>query len=339
FLSELGRCRIHEEFGAEAKPLVCRMFPLQFVPHEEQAMLTLRRACPSAAADEGRELSVHLSEARRLADEGSLVDQGAAAPLIKPGEATDWKRSRMVLEALRRITCDERFPPVHRLVQGLEFCRLLDLANTREFSHGKQNELVGVLEGMMADEAAPHFAERAEPSAAARMLFRQWALELVGLHPGWEVQASWRHRFQRAWWALRMARGRGQLPQAHRAFAEATFEQLEEPLGRLDAAVYQPLFRYFETSTSSCVYALANRRGWSVIESYRQLALLYPLAMWLLRWKTFGRPATPQDMVEIVVALDRSQGYAPLSGAKQRSRISTLNKLQSLAPLTVWYAR
>ena len=46
FLEEDGLCRIHKELGFEAKPLICRMFPLQLIPHEKQAVLTLRRACP-----------------------------------------------------------------------------------------------------------------------------------------------------------------------------------------------------------------------------------------------------------------------------------------------------
>src|ERR1700722_13394186 len=32
FLSNEGRCRIHERFGAEAKPLPCRLFPFVLVP-------------------------------------------------------------------------------------------------------------------------------------------------------------------------------------------------------------------------------------------------------------------------------------------------------------------
>src|SRR5262249_22036867 len=32
FLSDEGRCRIHERFGADAKPLACRVFPFALVP-------------------------------------------------------------------------------------------------------------------------------------------------------------------------------------------------------------------------------------------------------------------------------------------------------------------
>ena len=51
FLLPDGLCRIHKELGFDAKPLICRTFPLQIVPREGVAYVTIRRACPSAAAD------------------------------------------------------------------------------------------------------------------------------------------------------------------------------------------------------------------------------------------------------------------------------------------------
>jgi hypothetical protein len=44
-------------------------------------------------------------------------------------------------------------------------------------------------------------------------------------------------------------------------------------------------------------------------------------------------------MFEIIAALDRSQGYAPLAGLKQRSRIRTLAQLNELPSLVAWYGR
>jgi len=54
FLEPDGLCRIHKQYGLEAKPLVCQMFPFQLVPLENFAYVTLRRYCPSAAADDGQ---------------------------------------------------------------------------------------------------------------------------------------------------------------------------------------------------------------------------------------------------------------------------------------------
>lgn len=339
FLMEDGLCRIHKEFGFEAKPLVCRMFPLQIVPHEKQAVLTIRRACPSAAADQGRELTEHLPEVRAYAAEGDLTAHAAAAPTIKAGEPGDWKRARIVLEALRRITADERYPLIRRLVHGLEFCRLIEQGQTRDMTAKSLAELVQVLEEHLANEAAAHFAQRQPATSGGSVLFRQIGLEAVRLHPRCYLQPGWFTRLQLTWWALKMVWGRGALPRVHPEFPAATFEQLEQPLGLLDASLYQPLARYFETSAASYQYALGDRGGWSILESYRQLALLYPFALWLLRWATAGRAPVVNDIYEVITTLERAQGYAPLAGLQQRSRLQTLARLGDLQRLVTWYGR
>ena len=84
---------------------------------------------------------------------------------------------------------------------------------------------------------------------------------------------------------------------------------------------------------------MANRGGWSVIESLRQLAISYPVGLWLLRWASAGRQPTLADVLDIVTALDRGQGYAPLSGSQQRQRLRALTTLEELPRLVAWYGR
>ena len=59
FLNEQDRCRIHEKFGYDAKPLPCRLFPFVLVPAGDHWRVGLRYACPSAAASKGRALPEH----------------------------------------------------------------------------------------------------------------------------------------------------------------------------------------------------------------------------------------------------------------------------------------
>src|SRR6516225_1635638 len=67
FLSKEGRCRIHERFGAAAKPLPCRLFPFILVPAGDHYRVGIRFACPSAAENKGRTLSAHDAELRDFA--------------------------------------------------------------------------------------------------------------------------------------------------------------------------------------------------------------------------------------------------------------------------------
>jgi lysine-N-methylase len=339
FLMRDGLCQIHKELGFDAKPLVCRMFPLQIVPRDNVAYVTIRRACPSAASDKGRPVAEQLTFARRLARERHLADAPPNPPPIKPGERRPWRIARRLLESLARLLTDERYPPVRRLVHGLVLCRLLDQARTRSLTDEQLIELFEVLEQNVAEEIGDVFLTRQQPSGAAAILFRQTAAEFVRLHPGFIAKPSWRERWRLALAAWKLVRGRGNLPRLHPAFPEATFEQLEASLGVLDPAIYQPLNRMIETTATSWSYALANRGGWSIVESLRMLALTYPIGLWLLRWRTAGGKPTLEQMPEIITTLDRGQGYAPLAGGKQRQRVQVLARLDELERLVVWYAR
>ena len=50
FLSDEGRCRVHERFGYDTKPLPCRLFPFVLIPQGDHWSVSVRYACPSAAA-------------------------------------------------------------------------------------------------------------------------------------------------------------------------------------------------------------------------------------------------------------------------------------------------
>jgi lysine-N-methylase len=339
FLEPDGLCRIHKELGFDAKPLVCRMFPLQVVPRDGVAMLTIRRACPSAAADKGRPVAEHLQFAKELARERGLTDQKVEPPPIKAGEQRNWRVTRRVLDTLHRLLADERYPMVRRLVHALIFCRLLEQATTRQLEDAQLGDLLGVLESSVADEVGELFTSRQPSSSSAGVVFRQTAAEYVRLHPRYHVRPSWGQRIKLAWAAWKMVRGRGELPKLHPQFPVATFDQLEQPLGRMDPALYQPLARFIEATAESWSYALSNRGGWSVVESLQQLALAYPVGLWLLRWASAGREPNLADILDIITALDRGQGYAPLAGSQQRHRLRVLSTLDELPRLVAWYGR
>ena len=50
FLMPDGLCRIHKELGFDAKPLVCRMFPLQIVPRDHREPVIRMERLTSANA-------------------------------------------------------------------------------------------------------------------------------------------------------------------------------------------------------------------------------------------------------------------------------------------------
>lgn len=341
FLTEAGRCRIHEKFGFEAKPHMCQMFPLQLVPREKYALLTLRRACPSAAADRGRPLEEHLPEVQRLATAGELI---VPLPDRETTNQPAWKQANRVMAAAARIFGDERFPPVRRVVHALLFARMLDRARLTKLDDAQTGELINMLEASVVGEASSHFAERKPPSSLGGLLFRLTVAEYLRLHPDYRPPTGMFARYHLFRSITRMLRGRGTTPPLHPTFPETTFAALNEPLATLQPAllrpeIQRPIERYLATSAASYQYALASRSSWTVLQSIRALAMSFPVALYLLRWVTAGREPTVDDVAWIVATLDRGQGFSSLTGARYRSVLTLLEMQEDLEKLAVWYAR
>lgn len=339
FLTAEGRCRIHQEHGASAKPLLCRMYPLQLVPLEGFAYLTLRRNCPSAAADRGRKLEEHLGEARRLAEEGRMLSGVHRPPPISRGHRGSWQETLRVAEVLERLMLDARYPPVRRLAHGLQFCKLLDACRLGRLGRERLGPLLDMLEGSAIEEGGEPFRNRRPLRATVAVLFRQTVFEYVRLHPRLVTQASWRERMRLIRTALAYARGKGPVPRIHPDFPQATFEALERPLGPLSVEALRPLTTFYEAAAASKHYAVLSRRRWSLTESFRALALTYPVAMWLLRFACGGRSPEVEDVVEVVGAIDRGERYGPLAGRRHRRRVRNISRLGQMPQLLAWYAR
>jgi Fe-S-cluster containining protein len=93
FLTQEGRCRIHEALGADRKPLSCRLFPFRFHPigpDNTDVVVTASFACPTVLANEGATLgsqqpelrALHTRWMRELPEAGATVElvRGHAAP-------------------------------------------------------------------------------------------------------------------------------------------------------------------------------------------------------------------------------------------------------------------
>src|SRR5215831_8537301 len=118
FLTEQGRCRIHERFGYEAKPLPCRLFPFLLVPAGDHWRVGMRFACPSAAANKGRSVRDHEQALRRFAAElvkreGMDRQPGAAnvpPPRLGAGQRVAWPDVLQFMQALLTILRDRSDP-------------------------------------------------------------------------------------------------------------------------------------------------------------------------------------------------------------------------------------
>ena len=340
FLGEDSLCRIHKEFGFNEKPLVCRMYPLQVVPLEKTTILTLRRSCPVAAASEGAGIAEYLGEARKYVQLRPKLAESASPPAVTKNQSRPWSDFEMIAETLEKLVTDQKYPLSRRLVHGLWLCNLLEECRLKNLDGGKLRDLV-----IFFAEAAPQKAENmyldpAHPGTAAGILFRQAIAAYLRLHPLNDIHESWRERWVLFLTALAFTSGKGSVPALHPAFPAAKFTDLEQRvLGPLDDKI-QGLFNdYFESNLSSKQYAVVSRPGWPLLEKFRALALALPVAFWMLRYFSGNAPPTREMAIAIITAIDRGQGYAPLTGTSHRQRIASLKSLQALEKLMIWYER
>ena len=130
-----------------------------------------------------------------------------------------------------------------------------------------------------------------------------------------------------------LARATNILPELHPRFPAISLDQLERPLGPLRADVLLPLERFYQGHAVSKRYALGAPGG-SLIDSARRLAFAFPMSLWMLRWLADGREPAAEDMVQIVVALERGLVLPALNRATHY-----LAESGELERLIAWYGR
>lgn len=212
FLSPEGRCRIHEKFGPEAKPLICRMFPYQLVPLNRFAYLTLRHNCPSVISRQGRSLGEQEDSWRPLVETDRFRVHSAPPPPLTAAYRGSWNQFLHVANCIERLLTDERYPMVRRLAHTVAFAQLLDRCRLAQLDAERFGDLIGLLEGGVTKEVAQFFDERFPPHRTSQLVFRRCLIEYYRLHPGYRLETSWRGRLNWILTSWSMAIGRGKIP-------------------------------------------------------------------------------------------------------------------------------
>jgi hypothetical protein len=103
FLTPEGRCQIHEELGADRKPLSCRLFPFRLHPAGNDVVVTASFACPTVIASEGATLASQRREIQVLQTAWTREFPEAAATVeLTSGHAPP----PAALPILRKMLCD-----------------------------------------------------------------------------------------------------------------------------------------------------------------------------------------------------------------------------------------
>jgi lysine-N-methylase len=345
FLSPEGRCRIHERHGYEAKPLACRLFPFVLVPVADHWRVSLRFACPSAAANKGRPLFDHTALLSNLAADVAqrenlppqpTGDLRSPPPLVDD-QRLDWADLLSLVDHLLSVLQDRRDTLEYRWRKCLVLADLLRQTRLDQLPASAREQTLSLVMATAAGQAPkdPHHIQA--PSALGRVIFRLIAALCTRKDRG-PNRGLGNRPIALLRGVLRFARGVGPVPRFNRLLPEGTFAQAEEPLGPLDDASQEVLERYYAIKVGALQFCGPSAFGLPFWEGLEALAVTLPLILWVLRLSR----DVPRDQaaVRALTIIDDHFGFNPLLGSSRlRLGFRLLARRGELARLIAWYSR
>lgn len=344
FLSEEGRCRIHEKFGPEAKPLFCRLYPFVLVPAGDHWRVGMRFACPSSASNKGRAVAEHegsLKEFGRLLAQREGLDPAADGPLPPPllgSQRVDWPDLLRFLNALLRLLKNREDPLELRLRKCLAFAQLCRQARFDQVQGSRLGEFLDMVCSSVESEVPRDPTAVLLPSWSGRVLFRQATAIFARKDHGPDRGIARQGRVALLMAAWRFAFGVGSVPRVHGQFPEATFAELEQPTGPLSPGAEELLERYYLTKVGSLQFCGPRNFGLSFWEGFDMLALTLPCILWIAR--AFKDLPREQAVTWGVRMVDDHFGFNRILGTlRQRLAFRILAQRGELPRLLAWYGR
>ena len=344
FLDDKGLCRIHSKFGEDAKPLACRIYPYALHPAGKSVTVSLRFSCPSVVANKGRRLVDSQRDLREI--ERLVVPEDAdqtPPPALTPRETLDWKDTRLVVTALDEAFATPQGTFLVRLLRALFWVNLVGQSRFDKIRGERMAEYLNIITTAAEPEVPTDLTTIPEPSRIARMHFRLLAGQYARKDTSVEARAGWGGRWRLLKAAIKLSRGRGNVPALQPTLKEVPFSQLEQPFGGLPVGAEELLTRYFRVKIQGWHFFGPAYYDVPFVEGFQSLALIVPSILWIARWIAASadrQTLTLEDLQQAVTIADHHHGYSPLWGEYSfRSRVRTLARLGDIERLIAWYSR
>jgi lysine-N-methylase len=346
FLSDTGRCRIHERFGYDTKPLPCRLFPYVLVPANDHWRVGIRFACPSAAQNLGRPVSEQQEDlasfAEQLARREGLQPQADGAlvppPRLAGRQRVGWSEILRIVEGLQEVLKTRKDPVERRLRILLTLASSLRQAQLEKIQGGRLNELLRLLRSAAESETPVNPLLVPRPNWIGRILFRQALALFTRKDHGPNRGLASRGRIALLGAAWHYARGTGSIPRLHQSIPDTTFEQAELPLGPLQPEAEEVLERYYLTKVGSLQFCGTASFGLPLWEGLELLLLTYPILLWVVR--TLRDQPRIKAVTTALTIVDDHLGFnRMLATFRQRLGVQILARTGELSRLIAWYSR
>jgi len=338
FLDAAGRCRIHSRFGEPAKPRACRLFPLSLHPVARKLVVGVRFSCPSAAANSGPPLSDQLPALGELA--GLVVPEGFAefpAPAILQEAGLDWPDFMRFVSWLDKTMSPENQPVSLKLQRALHCLGAVEKAGFDQISGPEADEILGALSQNAATELPASAPAPVPPTRIGRLLFRTLVFTYARRDSIQNLHAGAGYRLRMLWAMLQFARASGRVPGLIPGLKPVQFAALAESFGALPAEAETTLTRFFRVKIQSLHFCGRAFYGLPLIEGFQNLALLFPVILWLARWQAAAEERSDisnSDIERAIILADHHHGYSPiLASAWSRQRVRLLGRRNDISRL------
>lgn len=339
FLDAQNRCRIHAKFGEAAKPLACRLYPLLIHPAGKKVRIGLRFSCPSAAANLGKSLAGQGTEIAKLAKSVLPDDhEEIPAPPVAATPGLDWPDFLRFTNWLDRTLAEENVPVALKLLRGLHWLEMVERGCLDQISGDGADEILEALVQSAVEKLAVMPKDLEPPTGFGKLFLRLMVLEHARTATVADREIRSGQRWQMLVAALKFIRSSGRTPELRAELKRVPFAEIEKSFGALSPGAEALLTRYFRVKIQSLQFCGTAFHDCSLIEGFRNLALLFPIIVWLARWLAVsdGHSAlTDADMVKAVSLVDYQYSFAPYLGWRTR----LLHQRNDIARLCGWYAR
>jgi len=339
FLDTAGGCRIHAKFGGAEKPLACRLYPLVIHPAGKKLLVGLRFSCPAAVANQGKPLAEQGQDLAKLARLFLPADYDQIPPPpVAAAPGADWRDFLRFADWLDCTLADEPAPVALKLLRALHWLGAVERGCLDQITGEGADEILEALVHSASKKLPALPASPEKPSGFGRLFLRLLVLEHARTVTLADQAVRSTHRWKMLAAAFRLVCSRGQTPALREELTSVNFADLEKPFQPLSPGAEALLTRYFRVKIQSLHFCGRAFHGRPLIEGFRNLALLYPVIIWLARWLAVsaGRAELAEaDVARAVSLVDYHYSYSPY--LPWRTRLQ--QQRNDIARLCGWYAR
>ena len=254
----------------------------------------------------------------------------------KPG--LDWPGFLRFGQWLQTTLAADQAPVALKLLRALFWLEKVERGYLDQISGDGADEILAALVRSAGEKLPAPPPPTAAPSRFGRLFLRLMVLEHARATTVADRSLASPHRWQLLAAAFRFVAGTGRTPGLRDELKPVRFADVEKPFGPLPPGAEALLDRYFKVKVQSLQFCAKGYHDCSLVEGFRNLALLYPIIIWLARWLALsaGRAQLSEaEVLKAVSIVDYQYGFAPR--VSWRTRL--LHQRNDIFRLCGWYAQ